>query len=77
MCYGRAAQQCLENHPDYADFTPGDASLCDNDTLPHETTFTILKSPPAANFVVLIDTSCFSHGNARITRMKQAAMRLV
>ena len=76
MCYGRAAQHCLEMHPDYADFTPGDASLCEDDD-PHETTFTILKSPPAANFVALIDTSCFSQSCARITRMKQAAMRLV
>ena len=25
MCNDRAAQQCLEFHPDFADFTPGDA----------------------------------------------------
>ena len=74
MCNDRAAQQCLEFHPDFSDFTPGDA--CD-DPVPvlHETKFKLLRSPPAAKFAVLIDASCASYEQGRIARMKQAALR--
>lgn len=75
MCNDRAAQQCLEFHPDFADFTPGDA--CDGlvEVL-HETKFKLLRAPPAAKFAVLIDATCDSYEHGRIARMKQAAMRL-